>query len=90
MTDLLENRIVTTRKEHFCWGCGRDFPSGAELKVRVEVDQGEIARTYWCAVCEEVIDGWPTFYTEDGVGYGEVRIDEDWESFRKALEGEQR
>jgi len=28
---LLTQKIVTTRKEHQCWGCAKHFPTGSKL-----------------------------------------------------------
>ncbi len=83
--DTLENRQVTTRKAHQCHGCGDEIPAGTTALLLKQVEDGEIGRTYWCAVCQEYARtfDWP----EDGVFLGELRSEdpEGWAAARQRL-----
>lgn len=32
MGNTIGAKVVTTRKNHVCFGCGREFPKGSEMK----------------------------------------------------------
>lgn len=47
----ISERTVTTRKEHECTNCMRDWPKGSRMRVAVGLFEGDIQRTYECPVC---------------------------------------
>jgi len=81
---LIASNEVKTRKEHYCWGCGREFPKGIEMKTTTCEDLGEIKTVYWCETCA-------LFYTElnedTGITFGEFNGLASWERLRKEIEG---
>lgn len=89
MTDFLQNKSVTTRKAHKCWGCGREFPKGSDLRYIVSVDQGEFGSSYWCEVCDECWNR-QGYDTDDGINMGDMRHNdpEAWEECRKEIESD--
>ena len=38
--DTLKDKMVTTQKEHTCWGCGIKHPKGTRMRYTVCVDGG--------------------------------------------------
>jgi len=75
--DILRQEAVTTRKSHHCWGCSRKFPAGSRMDVVVSADGGSVVRTYWCSVCEAVMAEVWDEYDGDGLGSGDLRVDND-------------
>ena len=71
--DTLTDNMVTTRKAHRCWGCGRVFPSRSRMRVIVTADGGAIGRGYWCEVCAEVLRSLDPYDLEEGFMLGEVK-----------------
>lgn len=85
MADTFFDKKVTTRKPHRCYGCGRRFPPGT-MMTRIEaVDQGGWIRSYWCAVCEEVMRIQRGYYWDE-MDIGAVREDDIWEETRAKIE----
>jgi hypothetical protein len=84
--DILEQKVVTIRKQCKCRGCGRTFERGARLEKLTVVEDGVFMRTAWCNVCKEY---W-SLYMEDGEGIGEGDLKsedpETWEDVRSDLE----
>ncbi|WP_026908932.1 hypothetical protein [Paucisalibacillus globulus] len=84
--NILEQKIVTTRKDHHCFGCARKVFKGSKMQAITTVDGGDISRNYWCATCQEY---WSR-YMQDGdlIGYGELKSEdsERWEALRNELE----
>lgn len=84
--DILDAKIVTTRKEHHCYGCARKFPKGSRLQVVTSVDGGEIGSAYWCPTCQAY---WQKHMEYgDLIAYGELKQEdsEGWEEVRKEVE----
>lgn len=52
MADVLTDKIVKTRKEHVCWGCGEKFEKGISLRFVKSIDSGVISSSYWCRICD--------------------------------------
>ena len=75
--DVLEQKQVTTRKVHRCWGCCVEFPAKTRLWFTKTVDGGSIARAYWCNRC------WEHFMEHhddidpynDGISQGDILTD---------------
>lgn len=69
MSELLNSRRVTTRKNHVCFGCGRIFPAGTKMTVDVVIDDS-IWNCYLCSTCKEItldMEPWDEF------GHGDLR-----------------
>lgn len=49
--DILECRVIFTRKEHECFSCLRVFPEGTEMQYQTVVDSGEFYHSYMCQTC---------------------------------------
>lgn len=84
---IVSDKTVKTRKEHKCWGCGRSFPKGSELRRLVEADGGEIKSTYWCYVCTEAWNEW-MHPCDDGIMFGDFKVGYpvEWEELRAKIE----
>jgi hypothetical protein len=52
---FLNEKMVTTRKEHVCWGCGLCYPKKTLMTVSTSEDLGRIISSYWCLRCEAFI-----------------------------------
>lgn len=84
--DVLQDKVVKTKKEHRCSGCARKFPKGTALKCVKVADEGRIYTDYWCPVCMEY---WKRYMnSDDQIGYGDLKSEdnEGWESVRKEVE----
>jgi len=79
---VIASKKVITRKPHKCWGCAREFPKGSTLD-RVTCTDGEVIMSaYWCEICQE----WLTEYDDgEGVEFGTLRGDEDWEKIKQEM-----
>jgi len=53
LSDILDQKIVTIRRDHYCWGCGIVHPAGTRMEFIKSVDSGHFMRNYWCSVCQE-------------------------------------
>ena len=83
MREVLEQKIVKTRKDHKCWGCGELFLKGSKLEVLVAVEDSGIVRTYWCPTCREY---WCRFMdNDDGINMGDLKSNdpEEWNKIHK-------
>lgn len=56
MSTILAQKIVTTRKEHSCWGCALTYPPGTKMNAVTTADGG-VETVYWCPTCQEYWDG---------------------------------
>jgi len=56
--DILEDKIVNTRKKHKCFACLETFPSGSKMQRQVIVDDG-IGQIYTCQNCQELLNEYP-------------------------------
>ena len=70
--DILENKMVTTRKPHNCWGCTKEFPAGTEMGFMKGADAGVISRSWWCDDCIALLDTLDGWEGEDGFEYGDL------------------
>lgn len=87
--EVLKNKVVTTRKEHQCFGCNEIYPPGTKMEYTVSVDQGDFLTAYWCLICIAVMYEWhyeDCQYIEQGsVKSGDPEI---WEEFKIEVEEE--
>ena len=57
MPKIILSNHVKTRAKHCCYGCGREFPKGAEMdRQSCRSDNNELFILYLCPTCEAVID----------------------------------
>lgn len=69
MSITLNPRMVTTRKSHICFGCGRSFPPGTTMERSCVIDG-----TAWtCYLCETCVDITHEMAYGDGYGFGDLR-----------------
>lgn len=55
MVETIRESMVTTRKDHTCYMCGRVFPKNTRMKSITVVDD-RIETLYSCKSCEEIIE----------------------------------
>ena len=76
MHDILEDKIVKTRKDHNCWGCAKVIPKKTNVKMICSSEERKITRTYWCDDCIYIMSEIDDYDKEDGfhgkhsLGYG--------------------
>ena len=78
--ECINDKIVTTRKPHTCWGCMREFPAGSRMHRNTCVED-EICTSYWCVVCDEIMH---ELDEEDGIEFGGI-INNEPERYNEAL-----
>ena len=69
--DLIDDRMVKTRKKHNCWGCTKKINIGETVRMTLCVDV-IIQRAWWCEDCIELMDSLEEWQKEDGFTYGEL------------------
>lgn len=82
--DILFDKIVKTRKEHSCWGCGEKFEKGVGLRHVKNVDADTINASYWCRVCDATVEQHRDDY-DDGYGFAIVKELDGWEENKQRL-----
>lgn len=84
--DILKQKIVTTRKDHHCFGCARKVFKGSKMQAITNVDGGDISTNYWCQTCQEYWNRHMQY--EDLIGYGELKSEDEegWEKVRQEIE----
>lgn len=74
MSELIREKLVKTRKDHICFGCGRLFPAGTNMSFNVTAEDGVANNFYLCDTCQDVVADWAR---EEGghteFGYGDTR-----------------
>lgn len=53
--EVLSEKLVKTRKQHFCFACLRDFPAGSMLYYQRNVDYGCFSTVYTCPTCQKLL-----------------------------------
>ena len=88
MFDVLKDKKVLTRKPHRCFGCGRGFSKGTTLRFVVTADCGEMSNSYWCPVCDRIMNKHPDDYI-DGTSFGDILFNDpdEFEKVREEVEG---
>jgi hypothetical protein len=74
--EVLSEKIVKTKKPHFCFACSRSFPAGSTMKYQANIFDGDFGSLYVCETCQELMDKandylWDDFemsYPENCVG----------------------
>ena len=68
-------KVLKTRKEHTCWGCGEKIPKGTKSRMVKNVDDDGWIVTYYCSECErkynEIINNDKYAFSE-GIAFGEI------------------
>ena len=76
--DTLQDKIVTTRKPHHCWGCTKLLPAKSEVQLVCCAEGGHISTAYWCETCREFLKTLKYYETMDGFDYGDLRNYDDY------------
>ena len=66
MSDGLQYRTVTTRKDHNCGWCDEIIRKGEHARYCKCVDSGIFARFYLHLECDKAMDDTANWVTEDG------------------------
>ena len=53
--ELVREKRLITKKSHKCFGCGREFPKGTDMKYEVWADDGSAYNSYLCETCCELV-----------------------------------
>ena len=53
---VLSEKIVKTRKPHFCFACLRSFSVGTEMHYQANIFDGDFGSIYICETCHKLID----------------------------------
>ena len=69
MTEVIGQKTVKTRKDHVCFGCGRNFPKGSLMERSCVVDNG-LRTCYLCSACQKVS---ASLKYGDEYGFGDLR-----------------
>lgn len=69
MAEAIGRKIVTTKKPHICFGCGREFPRGTKMERSCMID-GTAWTFYLCPTCIEITS---TMHWGDDFGYSDLR-----------------
>ena len=64
MCNIIDRRIVKTRKPHRCFGCHSTIPASANAERSTNVDDGRIYNIYLCEDCMEFSKTLPDGYWE--------------------------
>ncbi len=67
---VISSDIITTRKEHNCWGCTTELPKGSRVRRTVTEDGGQIGTAYWCGRCDKIL---VSIDPDDGICYGDLK-----------------
>lgn len=59
MERILNNKYLTTRKEHECVGCCRKFPAGSKMMRTTYATDKYIESIYLCKVCSLIAANYP-------------------------------
>lgn len=82
MGDIIGAKVVTTRKSHICFGCGREFPKGSRMEKSLVID----GTPFSCYLCETCLSITQNMEPWDEFGYGDLR--EEALEIEEALKGE--
>jgi len=64
--DIISDKIVVSRKPHWCFACARTFPAGTKLKLQVNTCDG-IQSVYSCLTCNELMTSFKDVFFDDTV-----------------------
>lgn len=69
MAEVIGQKTVKTRKDHVCFGCGRNFPKGSLMERSCVVDNG-LWTCYLCSTCQKIS---ASLKYGDEYGFGDLR-----------------
>lgn len=87
--DVLKEKVVVTRKAHFCSGCAETYEKGTTMAYTVGADGGEIVSAYWCETCDHIIrTTYDVYDLDNGISLGQVKDEDEelWEETKKMLQ----
>lgn len=74
-------KVVKTRKKHQCWGCGKTYPEGSEMKSVTGTNDNEdaIGTWYFCMPCDDYMtnkadEADREYWNDYGIGLGDVEL----------------
>ena len=80
---ILNEKWVTIRKEHHCWGCTTLYPIGSRMLIITTAGQYKITTIYWCSICDKFLQNMDTW---DGpYAYGELLEYDDYPKTKGAV-----
>ena len=62
--DILNDKVVTTRKKHNCSACGRVFEAGTKMRTQVNTFDG-IQTWRECPTCQELLSKYRSHFEDD-------------------------
>lgn len=65
MVEILSDKIVKTRKAHWCFACHRKFEAGTVMDCQTNKYDGTIGTTYSCATCRELMRKFKPWFFDD-------------------------
>ena len=69
MAEVIGQKTVKTRKDHVCFGCGRNFPKGTLMERSCVIDNG-LWTSYLCPTCKKIS---ASLEYGDEYGFGDLR-----------------
>ena len=72
MAEIIRSKDVKVRKGTICFGCGRKFAAGSEMRLDVVVDAGTAWNCHLCKTCVEVTN---EMEFGDEFGFGDLFYD---------------
>lgn len=69
MDDIIGKKIVKTRKDHICFGCGRNFTKGSTMEKSFVID----FKPWTCYLCESCIKVCQELEWDDEFGFSDLR-----------------
>lgn len=70
MTEVIGQKTVKTRKDHVCFGCGRNFSKGTLMERSCVIDSDGIWTCFLCPTCKKIS---ASLKYGDEFGFGELR-----------------
>ncbi len=64
MSEIISNKIVITRKDHYCNACLRKFASGTKMRRQVNTYDG-IQQWYECPTCQELLSTYREHFNDE-------------------------
>ncbi len=53
--EVINQKVVKTRKAHYCMSCCRKFEAKTMMHNQVNVHDGHINSIYWCETCDALM-----------------------------------
>lgn len=70
MTEVIGQKTVKTRKDHVCFGCGRNFSKGTSMERSCVIDNDGIWTCFLCPTCQKIS---ASLKYGDEFGFGDLR-----------------